>query len=128
MTDMTAEEIDGLPPVEQSQLTAAELDEIIADHAECGWEGDEGCPHCKMARELRALRADRWDWERVEAAVEINKRVAKLRAENAKLAAALQEIMDTDCVAGETPFQVEQRFHAIAHRAWHGALASVKGE
>ena len=73
-------------------LTDAELDDIITDHVDCGWEGDDGCPHCKMARELRALRADRWDWERVEAAVEINKRVAKLRAENSAHWAELQDI------------------------------------
>ena len=58
MNDMTAEEIDGLPPLEQSRLTDVELNDIITDHAECGWEGDDGCPHCKMANELVVLRSE----------------------------------------------------------------------
>ena len=80
--------------------------------------------------ELRALRAQnaamRKEW--IDSLSTVYKALHREQEQNAKMVAALEEIMETDCVAGETPFQVEQRLHAIAHRAWHGALASVKGE
>ena len=63
-------------------LTDAELDSLLAYVA----PNAAGLALALIA-ELRALRADQWDWERVEAAVEINKRVAKLRSDNAKLQA-----------------------------------------
>ena len=67
MSDMTAEEMDGLPPLEQPRLTDAELDEIIGPHDGCdecdiaGVAKGEYCHRCEgeraMAKELRELRA-----------------------------------------------------------------------
>lgn len=44
--------------------------------------------------------------------------VPELLDEIERLRAGLKGVMDTDCVAGETPFLIEQRLHAIAHKAW----------
>ena len=107
-------------------LTDAELDEIIADHVDCGWEGDDGCPHCKMARELRALR--RHNQILAQTVVAFGETDVELREQNAKLVAALEEIS-----IGKGSFALDPYYHAVnciteMKALAEAALASVKGE
>ena len=40
----------------------------------------------------------------------------------------LEAMEKADHEPGETPFQVEQRFHAMAHAAWHNSARALSGE